>query len=388
MNEMRCLLDRFWVVRDAEKELYYEIRRALPQYHRFVNELTGWNLIVNEAVIKLEKVPPRAMSWMGIQEFSDTMDYCLFCALLLYLADQDDGGQFLLSSLTDAIESFVADLCPVDWTRYSHRRSLVRVLRYAQDMRLVVVYDGNSEGFSNSREQEVLYENTGLSRHFTVHFGRDISHCNSVEDFEAFTWEGDGERGRQRINRVYRQLALAPALYWSESDRPDYDYIKNQRQWVDKYLDEALSGELQIHKNGAFFVLHDDNRFGACHPRDLALSDVTLLLCAELREQVNSGVFARRDDDMVLLTHREFQLQVTRCQLQYGNGWGSQLRALSPEKLCQELLNYMKGWMLLEVQEDYVSLCPAIAKLIGHYPKDYRGSGETEVEVCEPMEDA
>lgn len=371
MNEIRFLLDRFWIIKNQDKQLFFDIKRVLPQYHRFINELLGWNLVVNESIIKLEKVPPRSMAWMGIEDFIETMDYCLLCTLLLYLEDLDDGEQFLLSSLTTAIEIYAAESYPVDWTRYTHRKSMVRVLQYAQNNGLLVVYDGNSEGFGNSRDQEVLYENTGLSRHFPVHFGRDVSECRTVEDFEAFSWEGDGERGRQRINRVYRQLTLSPALYWSEGDQADYEYVKNQRQWLAKYLDEALGGELQIHKNGAFFVFNEESRFGAYHPRELALSDVALILCAQIRDQVERSMIFRREDDMVILTHREFRQLVAACRAGSGSGWSRQLRELSEDKLCRELLTYMEGWMLTEDREDYILICPATGKWIGRYIKGF-----------------
>ena len=104
MNEFRYLLDRFWVTRADNKDLYFSVKRALPQHRRFVNEQLGWNLIVNESVIKLEKVPPKAMPWMGIQEFQEKLDYCLLCGMLLFLSDLDDGEQFLLSSLTEALK--------------------------------------------------------------------------------------------------------------------------------------------------------------------------------------------------------------------------------------------------------------------------------------------
>ena len=64
MYEFRYLLDRFWVTRADHKGLYFSVKRALPNYRRLVNEQLGWNLIVNESVIKLEKVPPKAMAWM------------------------------------------------------------------------------------------------------------------------------------------------------------------------------------------------------------------------------------------------------------------------------------------------------------------------------------
>ena len=311
MYECRHLLDRFWITRRENKDLYFSVKRALPQFQRFINEQLGWNLIVNESVIKLEKVPPKAMPWMGIAAFQDPLDYCLLCALLLYLSDLDDGEQFLLSSLTEAVERFLAEYCAVDWTRFLHRKSLVRVLRYAQETGLLIVYDGSGDQFGSDQNQEVLYENTGLSRHFTVHYGRDILHCQSIADFEAFSWEGEeAKHGRQRIHRVYQQLTLAPAFYWSEDQRGDYEYIKNQRAWISKYMAETLNGTLEVYKNGAFFVLDETQRFGMVHPRDLALCDVALLLCAQLRTCVDQGIFLREPDDTVLLTPREFYQQV------------------------------------------------------------------------------
>lgn len=384
MYEFRALLDRFWVTRREDRELYFSLKRALPDCRRLVNELLGWNLVINESVVKLEKVPPRAQPWMGIQSFQEPLDYCLLCALLLFLADQDDGAPFLLSSLTQAVETFLREVQPVDWTRFPHRKSLVRVLQYAQEVGLVLVYDGNSALFGNDQNQEVLYENTGLSRHFPVHFGRDIMDCRSIEDFEALSWEGDDTEQRRR--RVYRQLALTPGLYCSDQSQSDYDYIKNQRRTVNGNLDQFLNGELQLYRNGAFFLMSEGERCGMLYPGTRALSDVALLLCAQLRDQVIQGVYPRRADDTVLLTRREFRYEIQRCRDRYGNGWGSQLRACSLEHICQELTAYMAGWMLLEELDGDILLYPAVGKLVGRYPATYQNeSGEGEDD--EPLED-
>ncbi len=386
MYEFRALLDRFWVTRAEDKELYFMLKRTQsePEFHRLVNELLGWNLIVNESVIKLEKVPPRAMPWMGIQSFQEPMDYCLLCAVLLFLADLDDGAPFLLSSLTRATETFLNEVQPVDWTRFPHRKSLVRVLQYAQEVGLVLVYDGNTSLFGNDQNQEVLYENTGLSRHFPVHFGWDIMDLRSVEDFESLAWEGDETEQRRR--RVYRQLALTPGLYCSDQSQSDYDYIKNQRKTVSGNLNQFLNGELQLYKNGAFFLLSEGERCGMIYPGTRAMSDVALLLCAQLRKQIRQGVYLRQEDDTVLLTRREFRYEIGRCRERYGNGWGSQLRACSLDRICQELTAYMSGWMLLEELDEDVLLYPAVGKLVGAYPDSYQNdSGE--VEEDEPLED-
>ena len=384
MYEFRALLDRFWVTRAEDRELYFSLKRALPDFRRLVNELLGWNLVVNEYVVKLEKVPPRAMPWMGIQSFQEPLDYCLLCAVLLFLADLDDGAPFLLSSLTQAVETFLGEVQPVDWTRFPHRKSLVRVLQYAQETGLVLVYDGNSALFGNDQNQEVLYENTGLSRHFPVHFGRDIMECRSIEDFEAFSWEGDETEQRRR--RVYRQLALAPGLYCSDQTQSDYDYIKNQRGAVGRNLDQFLNGELHLYKNGAFFLLSEGERCGMTYPGTRALSDVARLLCAQLREQIVQGIYPRRADDTVLLSRREFCHEIEQCRARCGNGWGSQLRACSLERICQELTAYMASWMFLEELDGDILLYPAVGKLVGNSPASYQNE-PGEVGDDEPLED-
>lgn len=372
MDEFRFLLDRFWITKTENKELYYTLKRTLPKYRRFITEQLGWNLVVNESVIKLEKVPPKAMPWMGIQEFRDPMDYSLLCALLLYLSDLDDGQRFLLSSLTEAVETFAKDMLCVDWTRFTHRKSMVRVLRYAESVGLILVYDGNSESFSNNQQQEVLYENTGLSRHFPVHFGRDILHCYSVSDFEAFSWEGeDADRGQKRIHRCYQQLTLMPAMYCSDVNRGDFEYIKNQRPWISKYLGDVIGGELHIHKSSAFFVATEDSRFGLLHPGDTAVSDAVLMLCTQLRQKINEGIYTRESDDTTWLSPVDFRKEVLCCKAQWSNAWGKGLREESDDSFIEKITRYMSDWMLLEQVDGAIRLYPSVGKFIGCYPEDY-----------------
>ena len=56
----------------------------------------------------------------------------------------------------------------VDWISFTQRKSLVRVLQFCEDMRLIEAYEGSSNNVGSSIEQEILYENTGLSRYMAV----------------------------------------------------------------------------------------------------------------------------------------------------------------------------------------------------------------------------
>ena len=161
MNEVRTLFENFWICKDADKETYYKVKRDIPDFQKFIRDQLGWKLIHTENLLKLEKKPAHAEAFMGIGEFTEIRDYCILCVILMYLEDRGEGEQFLLSELIDYVETQLKSVLPVDWTSFSQRKSLVRVLQYMEKLQMLHVYEGKSEAFGVEEGQEVLYENTG-----------------------------------------------------------------------------------------------------------------------------------------------------------------------------------------------------------------------------------
>lgn len=138
MDEFRTLLNRFWVRRSEDRELFYQLRRKLPAMRGVLREQFGWEVTCTEEVIRLVKQPAKASPAFGIRSFTAVSDYSLLCGLLLVLEDKDDGQRFLLSELTQAIQAHVKPFMPsLSWERYQYRTSLVRVLQYAEQIGLV-----------------------------------------------------------------------------------------------------------------------------------------------------------------------------------------------------------------------------------------------------------
>jgi Protein of unknown function (DUF2398). len=75
---LRILLERFWVLRLKEPETYQLIREREKVLKRYFVEKFGFDLIVHQHFIKLEKIPVETKSWMGIQDFQETRDYVIF----------------------------------------------------------------------------------------------------------------------------------------------------------------------------------------------------------------------------------------------------------------------------------------------------------------------
>ncbi len=298
MNEVRTPFEQFWICKDSSKEDYYKVKRDIPEFQRFVREQLGWKLIHTENLLKLEKIPAHAESFMGIQEFSEILDYCILCVVLMYLEDKEEGEQFLLSELIDYVETKLKGEVLIDWTSFSQRKSLVRALQYMEKVQMLRVYEGSSEAFGLEPGQEVLYENTGYSKYFGTSFPMDISEFETGEDFEKQRFEEIQEdRGAARINRVYRQLAVCPAMYWEGNEDVDSLYLKNQRQWVAKYLEENLGGKLDIHRNAAFFMLEEDDCYGKVHPRDAMLPEIVLLICAHIQQVLRDGKLVKQENE-------------------------------------------------------------------------------------------
>jgi len=373
MNDVRTLFENYWINKATDRELYNRTKRELGTFRRFITEQLGWRLINNERILKIEKIPAYAKAFMGISEFTDIKDYCILCALLIFLEDKEDNEQFLLSELVDMIEVQLKEYMEVDWTKFVQRKSLIRALQFAEKKGMLDVYEGSSESLSRGIEHEVLYENTGLSRYFATNFNYDISRFESYRDFEVEQLqEVEIDRGHYRINRVYRQLTVAPAMYWTENDDQDSIYVKNQRQWVQKYLDENLGGHLHLHKNAVFFVMEEDDSYGDRHPRDTMLAELVLIVCGEIRQRVKEGVFTKEQDECIKIEKPQFKSMINLCKEKYSSVWSKEYREMDLDRLVEEAVSYMENWMLLSMSGDDMTIYPAAGKIIGKYPKDFK----------------
>lgn len=341
----------------------------MPEIFR---EQLGWTIINNEQILKVEKIPAHAESYMGITDIMDSRDYCLFCAVLSFLEDKEEQEQFLLSELVDMLELQLKGVMDMDWTSFTHRKSLVRVLQFCEHIRLLEAYEGSSDNVSSGMGQEILYENTGLSRYMAVNFAYSIDNFQSWEDFEKQqNEEGEADRGHYRINRVYRQMAAAPALYWSQSDNPDSIYLKNQRQWIQKNFSEYLGGQLHIHKNAAFLVMDEEESFGERHPREAMLPELVLLFCGRIRETAGEGIWMIRQDECIVVSEKEFQKELNDCRDRYSLAWSKEYREMEVEKLLAAVISYMKSWMMIDESDGEIVIYPAAGKMIGNYPAEF-----------------
>ena len=281
MNEIETLLNRRWVLKSEDKELYYKVRDAVGELRKYSTDKLGCQIIDNSTLVKMEKIPVVPEPFMGIIQFSSKEEYVYLCILLMFLEDRDAQEQFILSQFTE----YTASIMPgeiTDWTVYTNRRRLIRVLRFAVEQGLISVTDGTDELFMDDAGGEVLYENTGASKYFMRNFPKDIMGYTSPDDFRESEWfDVDEDRGFARRHRVYKRLLFAPAMYREDGSDEDFEYLKNYRGRLIEDLEQMFECHVHVHRGSAYLLSGEDCRMGTFFPGNNSI----LIFCSYALEK-------------------------------------------------------------------------------------------------------
>lgn len=78
MKELEILLDRRWILKSEDKELYYKVRDSIGEIRRFATEKMGCQIIENSLLVKMEKIPAIPQAFMGIEDFTSREEYVFF----------------------------------------------------------------------------------------------------------------------------------------------------------------------------------------------------------------------------------------------------------------------------------------------------------------------
>lgn len=380
MKELEILLKQRWILKSDQKEQYYRIRDGIGEVRKFASDKLGCQIIENSLLVKMEKIPVKPEEFMGIQEFSSKEEYAFLCILLMFLEDKDAQEQFILSQLTEYIVANTPGEV-VDWTMYTHRRRLIKVLRYAVTEGILRITDGSEEAFMDDMAGEVLYENTGASRYFMRNFTHDIMTYTKPEDFGESDWfEMDEDRGFARRHRVYRQLLFEPAMYRANCSEEDFEYLKYYGGRLREDLEKNFDCQVHIHKGSAFFLNGEDCRMGETFPGNNVLSDILLLCLAEIQQHIQKGVWKRQTNETYVVSEVEFQNILSEVKQKYRSGFTKNYREMPQGEFVKIVEETMERWMFIQKRplEHQVLILPACGKLKGSYPQNFTGGQENE----------
>lgn len=388
-NVITELFDNFWILRSNDSTKYFEIKEKLPEAKELIYEKLGYKLINKADLIKLEKIPNKAYSWMGFSDFKAKKDYVFFILLLMYLEKREVRFQFILSDLIEYIGSNYLNNEVIEWESRENRTSVIRVLQFAEKMGIIKIEEFEQREFRDSIEGEALITNTGLSRFFTRHFDEDISNYNGIEDFEnkgrvskLTNLEKESEDARVIKNQIYRELFNTPGLYRSEADSQGaFRYLRRQGyRSIAPDIEKFLGAKLHLHRDAAFVVYDVTEPLKNSIPGIDGLSEMSLQFNKLIVEKVKSGALEVNEEDVIEISRSEFNQLIFEFKDRFSSGWYKKYREeMSLREIESEIRQYMKSSKMLieDKNNNAIKIMPIVAKITGDYNDNIR-SGDDE----------
>ncbi|MBQ3513150.1 MAG: TIGR02678 family protein [Lachnospiraceae bacterium] len=373
MNVLEELMNHRYILKSKEREKYYRIKDELGNVKEFITEKLGYRIISNGMLIKLEKLPGEAQSWMGIDGFGSEMEYVFFCLVLMFLEDKEAEEQFVLSQLTEYVKAQYPG-GSIEWTVYEHRRKLIRVIKFCMQQDLFYSNDGSEDGFATNLETEALYENTGVSKYFTRNFTQDISEFGKIEDFFQSDWmDMDEDRGIVRRQRVYRKLLLSMGVYKEKEQDEDFNYIRHYRGVIESDLEKLLDCQLQVHKSSAYLLLGEEGNLGKVFPGNNSISDAILLFFYEIQKRAKDETLSININETILVSEVECKQLMKECKEKYNAGFAKKYREMSEEEFVKVVMEEMEqyGMILMDEITRDVTIMPIAGKICGNYPEEF-----------------
>lgn len=363
MNVIEKLLNRRWVVKKEEPELYFEIKDKINNYSDFLRKL-NYSITKNNMLIKLNKLPGIPSEHMGIEEFDKKEHYALLCTVLMYLEEKAVDEPFILSELVEYIGSFYEG-DKLDFTKKSVRRMITKVIRLCIQNNMIKKYDGDEKDYEEDAKSEVLYRNTGISKYFMLHFHNDISNFETIDDYNEPSL---------RQQRVYRRLLLDMGIYSETGNDEDFAYIKNYRNFIKNDFENVFDCDLQIHKTSAYLVMGENSSLGSPFPDKTSISGIVMIINFKIRSLVQEGFLKLENNENIIISVYDFENIIYDCKKKYQKGFAANFRGMGRNEFCTAVMNYMKYYNMIAVDEctKSVVLRPIVGKITGMYPEDYK----------------
>ena len=361
-EELELLLNNFLITKENDKEAYYKIKSKIKKIREFTTTKLGCDVIVNSSLIKLEKIPSKIDNIFGIPGFNNQKEYILFILIIMFLEDKGKDEQFILSNLTNFITNIVATIetkeVLIDFKDYGTRKSLVDVLKYLIKLGVIKQIDGNDLLFKDSVENEVLYENTGISHYIVRQFREDIFNYQTASDFLNTT------KTEELLNKkryyTYRTLLFYPVFDYSDFDQEIYNYFLNYRNRVINDLKDLLDGDLLIFNNMALLTTNEKtSRINFPNSRKM-IHDIILLVNDYLVNVL----------DRTSLDELEFKELLKKIKNENSKYFNKEFREMKDDKFFDEVILGMEKFGLLKKVNNKYEISYVSYLISGNYPRE------------------
>lgn len=367
---MDQLLNQLVITRKDQESLYYQILDNEKELRTYFNEYFRFPLVIQPEFVKLEKTRERHFSWMDVDAFRSPSDFVLFYCLLSFLDDKTD-RQFVLSELTQALAVLYPgeQLTWVGSVGYQHRLSLIRIVRYAEEVGLLETVDQEVDGFKGSAEHEVLFQGTKFIRYYLRSFAFNLQQATSLSDLEELQAEEDANMELNRSHRVYRRMFAEPVVARDEWAEDEWLYLKHYSYILRDHAEKYTHMRLEQYQDSLLLVYDEAEvkRHQHVYPDASGISRVCVQFAGYLRERVQNGTYPIEEDGTLRMTSFAFRECLEQFTADCGEYWTAHLQRLSLADFREELLRYLRDWKFVMDNEEEVRLTEAFARIAGRF---------------------
>lgn len=367
--EMRALLYNFWITKDSNKELYYQIKNKQNMIKDFVSKNLGSNLIIHDRFIKLEKIPTIIKANSGLSNFTSVLEYVILSIMLLFLEDKTRGDYFVLSNLIEYVKNTAVALelnhVP-DWNKVQDRRCLSNVITFLEDLQIIKIKDYSKISFIESRDAEVLYESLGVSNYLMRMFDDNINELKEPDDFikNEFAIQ-NMDKGDIRRYKVFRNILYTPAVFSQDLSTSELDYIKKNRNYIKSEIDKNLDMEVEITHNMALLCDSEDSNEKDNFPNNKKLTEIVLMINDRLLQEINSGNIIINQYEVAIIKEDYFVGIIMDIKKSKSSYIGKTMMRENDRRFYDMVLEYMEKYNIVEKCNDEIMIYPTVARIVG-----------------------
>ena len=367
--EMRALLYNFWITKDSNKELYYQIKNKQNMIKNFVSKNLGSNLIIHDRFIKLEKIPTIIKANSGLSNFTSVLEYVILSIMLLFLEDKTRGDYFVLSNLIEYVKNTAVALelnhVP-DWNKVQDRRCLSNVITFLEDLQIIKIKDYSKISFIESRDAEVLYESLGVSNYLMRMFDDNINELKEPDDFikNEFAIQ-NMDKGDIRRYKVFRNILYTPAVFSQDLSTSELDYIKKNRNYIKSEIDKNLDMEVEITHNMALLCDSEDSNEKDNFPNNKKLTEIVLMINDRLLQEINSGNIIINQYEVAIIKEDYFVGIIMDIKKSKSSYIGKTMMRENDRRFYDMVLEYMEKYNIVEKCNDEIMIYPTVARIVG-----------------------
>lgn len=368
-KEMKALLYNFWITKDKNKDLYYQIKKKQNKIKDFISKNLGSNLIVHDRFIKLEKIPTIIKTNAKLEGFTSVLEYVILTIMLLFLEDKTRGDYFILSDLIEYVKntSITLELNHIpDWNKVQDRRCLSNVISLLEELQIIKIKDAGKVSFIDSVDAEVLYESLGTSNYMMRMFDNDINELETPEDFIKNEFiSQDEEKGDIRRYKVFRNILYTPAVSSNDITTNELDYIKKNRNYIKTEIDKNLNMEVEVTHNLAILYDEDSNTEKDNFPNNKKLTEIVLMVNEKILKEIKDNKIALNNLEIATIKEDYFENIVKEIKRTKAPYIGKTLLRETDKRFYEMILEYMEKYNFIEKNDDEIIIYPTVSRLVG-----------------------